>query len=46
MVKFDKNDDSVVVIIGSGAGGGVVGTDLALKAVKTIILEAGKRESP
>ena len=21
MVKFDKNDDSVVVIIGSGAGG-------------------------
>ena len=26
--------------------GGVVGTDLALKGVKTIILEAGKRESP
>lgn len=45
MVKFNKNDDSVVVIIGSGAGGGVVGTDLALKGINTIILEAGKRES-
>lgn len=45
MTKFDKDDDSVVVVIGSGAGGGVVGTDLALKGIKTIILEAGKRES-
>lgn len=43
MVKFDLNDDSVVVVIGSGAGGGVVGTDLAKKGVKTVILEAGGR---
>lgn len=43
MVKFSKDDSSVVVVIGSGAGGGVVGTDLALKGIKTVILEAGKR---
>lgn len=41
--KFDLNDDSVVVIVGSGAGGGTLGTELALKGVKVVILEAGKR---
>ena len=41
--KFDLNDDSVVVIVGSGAGGGTLGTQLALKGVKTVILEAGRR---
>ena len=41
--KFDLNDDSVFVVIGSGAGGGTLGTELALKGVKTLILEAGKR---
>ena len=43
MAQFDKSDDSVVVVIGSGAGGGTLGTDLALKGVKTVILEAGGR---
>ena len=43
MATFDLNDDSVVVVIGSGAGGGTLGTDLALKGVKTVILEAGGR---
>ena len=43
MAKFDLNDDSVVVVIGSGAGGGTLGTDLAIAGVKTVILEAGKR---
>lgn len=41
--KFDLNDDSVVVVIGSGAGGGVLATDLALKGIKTVCLEAGSR---
>lgn len=41
--KFDLNDDGVFVIIGSGAGGGTLGTELALKGIKTVILEAGKR---
>ena len=43
MANFDLNDDSVVVIVGSGAGGGTLGTELALKGVKTLILEAGPR---
>ncbi len=40
---YDLNDDSVVVVIGSGAGGGTLGTDLALKGIDTVILEAGGR---
>jgi choline dehydrogenase-like flavoprotein len=41
--KFDLNDDSVAVVIGSGAGGGTLATELALKGVKVVCLEAGGR---
>ena len=34
MAKFNKNDDSLVVIIGSGAGGGTLGYELAKKLRK------------
>src|SRR5207237_383345 len=43
MAKFDLNDSSVVVIVGSGAGGGTLGNELAQKGVKVVILEAGSR---
>ena len=41
--KYDLNDDRVVVIIGSGAGGGTLGNELAQKGVDVVILEAGAR---
>lgn len=43
MAKFENSDDSVVVIIGSGAGGGTLGNELAQKGVKVVCLEAGPR---
>ncbi|MDO9709421.1 GMC family oxidoreductase [Paracraurococcus lichenis] len=43
MANFDLNDDGVVVIIGSGAGGGTLGNELAQKGAKVVILEAGGR---
>jgi len=44
--KFDMNDDSVVVVIGTGAGGGVLSNELAQKGVKVVALEAGGRYLP
>ena len=44
--KFDLNDDSVAVVIGSGAGGGTLSNELAQKGVKVVCLEAGKNYSP
>mgnify|MGYP005809911349 CR=1 FL=1 len=43
MAKFALDDDTLVVIVGSGAGGGTLGSELARKGIKTVILEAGKR---
>ena len=40
--KFDL-DKEVVVIIGSGAGGGTLANELAQKGIDVVILEAGKR---
>lgn len=46
MPTFDFNDDSVVVIIGSGAGGGTLANELCQKGAKVVLLEAGARQSP
>ena len=43
MAKFDLNDDSVVVVIGSGAGGGTLSNELAQKGINVVCLEAGGR---
>ncbi|PFG62290.1 choline dehydrogenase-like flavoprotein [Thioclava sp. ES.031] len=46
VAKFDLSDDNVVVIIGTGAGGGVLANELAQKGVKVVALEAGGRYLP
>jgi choline dehydrogenase-like flavoprotein len=43
---FDLTDDSVVVVIGTGAGGGVLANELAQKGVSVVALEAGGRYLP
>ena len=41
--KFDLNDSSVVVIVGSGAGGGALGRELSARGIKVVCFEAGRR---
>lgn len=41
--RYDLNDSSVVVVIGSGAGGGTVSNELAQKGIDVVCLEAGPR---
>jgi len=43
---FELGDNSVVVIIGTGAGGGVLANELAQKGVSVVALEAGGRYLP
>ncbi len=43
---YEHNDDSVVVIIGTGAGGGTLANELAQKGISVVALEAGGRHLP
>src|SRR6266849_250372 len=45
MLRHALNDDSVAVIIGSGAGGGTLANELCQKGFKVVLLEAGKQQS-
>lgn len=45
MAQFELSDDGVVVIIGSGAGGGTLAHELTRRGIKVVLLEAGRRES-
>ena len=45
MTTFNQKDDSVVVIIGSGAGGGTLANELCQKGIKVVLFEAGARQS-
>lgn len=39
--SIDHEDDSAVVIVGSGAGGGTLAHELVEKGIKVVLLEAG-----
>jgi choline dehydrogenase-like flavoprotein len=41
--QYAHDDDSVVVVIGSGAGGGTIANELAQKGIDVVCLEAGSR---
>jgi choline dehydrogenase-like flavoprotein len=45
MAQFQAGDESVVVVIGSGASGAVVANRLAQRGVDVVCLEAGRRLS-
>src|SRR6266699_3873440 len=42
---FDLKDDSVVVVVGSGAGGGTLSNELVQRGINVVCLEAGPRLS-
>ena len=44
--QFSLDDSSVVVVIGSGAGGGVLANELAQRGIDVVCLEAGRRLAP
>jgi len=45
MASIDFQDQSAVVIIGSGAGGGTLAHEQTRRGIKVVVLEAGKRQS-
>jgi choline dehydrogenase-like flavoprotein len=45
MANFELSDDGVVVIVGSGAGGGTLAHELCSQGINVVLLEAGARQS-
>ena len=46
MARYEADDDGVVVIIGSGAGGGTLANELCQRGIGTVLLEAGLHLGP
>ncbi len=44
--RFADDDSDVIVVIGSGAGGGTLANGLCEKGAKVVVLEAGKHYQP
>jgi choline dehydrogenase-like flavoprotein len=42
MVPYDFDNEDVVLVIGSGAGGGTLANELCQRGLKVVLLEAGK----
>ena len=45
MPRYRFDDEEVVVIVGSGAGGGTLANELCQQGIKTVVLESGKHHS-
>src|SRR2546426_4078313 len=45
MATYETSDESVVVVIGSGAGGGTLANEVCQEGAPVVLLEAGKRQS-
>ncbi|WP_108661311.1 GMC family oxidoreductase [Acuticoccus kandeliae] len=46
MATFELTDDTVVVIVGSGAGGGTLAHELTERGVDVVLFEAGGKQAP
>jgi choline dehydrogenase-like flavoprotein len=45
MSRFASSDGDVVVVVGSGAGGGTMAHELTRRGLKVVLFEAGRRQS-
>ncbi len=46
MPRYRFDDEDVVVIVGSGAGGGTLANELCQKGVRVVVLESGRHHTP
>ena len=46
MPRFDSGDQDVIVVVGSGAGGGTLANELCGHGAKVVVLESGKHHQP
>ena len=44
--RFAADDSDVIVVVGSGAGGGTLANELCQKGFRVVLLEAGKHHQP